>query len=233
VQNKIKSNSELVRDFMDKKIVSFLNPYSYLELRESFNAYNEVDAWGLDGLLMVCMVNFSKNTKHKRSSFDNTSIANEVLSLINLNKSKLYVVGSSSQDVENFARYINDNYKSIILVGSRSGYFNNEDEVIKCHEDIKINGADYVICGMGTPSQERFLLDLRGRGWAGGGITCGGFIKQTAKKGRDYYPKIFDRWNMRFLYRIIDEPILIKRYLIKYPISVVLFLYDLKFRSAS
>ena len=78
---------------------------------------------------------------------------------------------------------------------------------------------------MGTPFQEQFLVDLKNLGWIGAGYTCGGFIHQTAANIK-YYPEFFNTYNLRWLYRMIDEPKLIKRYLILYPKSTFLFFFD-------
>ena len=79
---------------------------------------------------------------------------------------------------------------------------------------------------MGTPKQEEFLLDLSQAGWKGTGYTCGGFLHQTAQNIK-YYPKWIDLFNLRAIYRIYDEPRLIKRYMLEYPIALIYILSDL------
>jgi N-acetylglucosaminyldiphosphoundecaprenol N-acetyl-beta-D-mannosaminyltransferase len=93
------------------------------------------------------------------------------------------------------------------------------------HEIVKLD-PDFLVIGMGTPLQESFLSNIKSLGWGGVGFTCGGFIHQTAS-GLNYYPKWINKLNLRWLYRIWDEPRLLTRYLIQYPRFVVLFIYDL------
>ena len=83
---------------------------------------------------------------------------------------------------------------------------------------------------MGTPLQEKFLIDLKKNGWSGIGFTCGGFLHQTSNN-IIYYPNWIDKFSLRAFYRMYDEPKLIKRYFLIYPLAILLFLYDLfKFR---
>jgi N-acetylglucosaminyldiphosphoundecaprenol N-acetyl-beta-D-mannosaminyltransferase len=78
---------------------------------------------------------------------------------------------------------------------------------------------------MGVPLQEEFLIDLRDTGWTGTGYTCGGFFHQSARK-LEYYPRLFDKLQLRWLYRMIQEPRLAKRYLLDYPKFVFIFIWD-------
>lgn len=79
---------------------------------------------------------------------------------------------------------------------------------------------------MGTPAQDIFLKELNEIGWDGIAFTCGGFIHQVASGKLNYYPEIINKLNLRWLYRIYDEPKLFKRFFCYYPLSMLLFLYD-------
>jgi N-acetylglucosaminyldiphosphoundecaprenol N-acetyl-beta-D-mannosaminyltransferase len=79
---------------------------------------------------------------------------------------------------------------------------------------------------MGTPLQEEFLLEVHLKSETIIGFTCGGFIHQTAK-GINYYPKWINKFNLRWLFRIFDEPKLFERYFVKYPKSLILLFYDI------
>ena len=112
------------------------------------------------------------------------------------------------------------------LTPGRHGYFSQDDDRSVVIKKIFQLDPDYVICGMGTPLQEYFLLDLKKEGWKGEGFTCGGFFHQTANR-IIYYPEWINRFGLRSFYRMYDEPKLIKRYFIDYPKAVVFILYDL------
>ena len=104
------------------------------------------------------------------------------------------------------------------------------DDSIKAIEIILALKPSIVVVGMGTPRQEQFLVDLKEAGYNGTGYTCGGFFHQTAGK-MDYYPNWADKFHLRWLYRIIDEPKLFKRYTVDYSWFLVVFLYDvIKYR---
>lgn len=112
------------------------------------------------------------------------------------------------------------------IAGFNHGYFENEKEILTVYRKIIKTKSDIVVVGTGTPRQEKFLIDLRQNGWDGIGFTCGGFLHQIIE-GIHYYPSIFDKLHIRWLYRIIDEPKLLKRYLIDYSMFVFVFVYDL------
>ncbi|MEC7527357.1 MAG: glycosyltransferase, partial [Bacteroidota bacterium] len=52
-----------------------------------------------------------------------------------------------------------------------------------------------------------------------------GFLHQSFQN-TDYYPNWVNKLNVRWLYRIYNEPKLIKRYTIDYSWFLVVFMYD-------
>ena len=115
-------------------------------------------------------------------------------------------------------------FPELNVVGFRDGYI-QDNERKSLYQNIKTLNPDIVICGMGTPLQEQFLVDLQKTGWDGIGYTCGGFLHQTARNIQ-YYPKWIDKYNIRWIYRIYDEPKLFKRYFWEYPKFFGYFVYD-------
>ena len=79
---------------------------------------------------------------------------------------------------------------------------------------------------MGAGKQEKFLLKLVNLGWGGLGFTSGGFFHQSAKR-YNYYHAWIDQLNLRWLYRILNEPKLLWRYSVDYLRFVFVFFYDL------
>ena len=97
---------------------------------------------------------------------------------------------------------------------------------------IKESGAQYVICGLGTPKQDIFAQKLK---LALGSqlkqiYTCGGFLHQTQDE-LHYYPKYIDILHLRWLYRAIKEPGVAKRLLTKYPFFIFIAIKDRIFSS--
>lgn len=223
--------SQKVTDEHEKSGLSFfLNPYSYLELRKQQNLLSSADNIYIDGQWLCHFLKWSGVTNVKRRSFDNSSLAPDVFSLAEKNKSRVSVIGSDYESAVKFKQYLLNQYPNLNLVMSRDGYFKDDKEVKQTHLDIIDKQVDLLIVGMGIIRQEQFLKDLKELGWNGSGYTCGGFMHQTAGKGHDYYPVWIDKLNLRFLYRIWDEPKLLRRYTIDYGMFVGLFFKDLSLK---
>jgi N-acetylglucosaminyldiphosphoundecaprenol N-acetyl-beta-D-mannosaminyltransferase len=209
-----------------KSVSTFINPYSYLLARRHSEVFNSVDAIYLDGFLMVKLLRVLSLVKTQRMSFDFSSLAGLIFQdAVDLNKS-IYFIGTKRDLIEKAVENIQIKFPELNIVGFRDGYFAGQDErTDEIKRIVKLN-PDYVICGMGTPLQETMLVDLRHQGWGGIGYTCGGFLHQTAKK-QQYYPRWIDKLNLRWLYRIYDEPKLFKRYTLDYSKFIFVFFYDL------
>lgn len=212
------------KEEINNGIVTFINPFSYLFFRKYLTLFDAFQSIHIDGIVLVYLLRLI-GVKTDRKSFDMTSLAPKVFEeCINEDKS-IYFIGSTEDAINSFTKVISKDFPRLNIVGHRNGYFNNLNDKNKALKDVTFLKPDVVIVGMGTPYQEQFLVDLKENGWKGRGYTCGGFIHQTAK-GINYYPKFYDKYNLRWLYRIIDEPKLIKRYAILYPKAIILFLFD-------
>lgn len=212
-------------DIPDEGVITFLNPFSYFIARQHQDLFENVDGIMIDGSLL-CFLLRVRGHNVKRVSFDMTSLAPKVFLNASQVKKSIYFLGSTTEEVEDFVEYVQGEYPDIKVVGCRSGYFSNLKEKKESIISIVELAPDIVVVGMGTPLQEEFLLMLRGAGWRGQGFTCGGFFHQTSARGGKYYPKWIDKLNLRWLYRMWDEPKLLKRYFLYYPVSVVLFFKD-------
>lgn len=214
----------------DHALVTFLNPYSYLLARKNEDLFKKFDRIYPDGIVLAKAFSLIR-LPGKRRSFDMTSLAPTVLTeCIQLNV-PVAVIGSEPGVVEKaVATWKNSLGNELNVVYVRNGFFSCENERVKCFQEIRHSGARVVIVGMGTPFQEKFLVSLQESGWSGVGFTCGGFLHQTASKGDVYYPKWIDKFNLRWLYRMYDEPKLIKRYLFSYPVFLFAFFSDFLFR---
>jgi N-acetylglucosaminyldiphosphoundecaprenol N-acetyl-beta-D-mannosaminyltransferase len=103
-------------------------------------------------------------------------------------------------------------FPNIDYRGWRDGY--QDQAAIRA--TIMQAAPDVVLCGMGVPHQERFLLALKQAGYKGIMISCGGFIDQLVQ-AENYYPDWIDRLELRWAWRIYREPRrLWRRYFIAY-----------------
>lgn len=204
-------------------LVTFLNPYSYILARKNKELFENFSI-KIDGMLLVKVLNLFGFKDIKRESFDMTSLAPIVFKeAIEKNKT-LYFIGTKPKVIDKAIENIKASYPKLNIVGFRDGYIKDEEQN-EIFESIKQLRPNIVICGMGTPLQEQFLVDLQNSGWDGIGYTCGGFLHQTAGNIQ-YYPKWIDKYNIRWIYRIYDEPKLFKRYFWEYPKFLGYFLYD-------
>jgi exopolysaccharide biosynthesis WecB/TagA/CpsF family protein len=213
----------------ENSVITFLNPYSYLLVRNQ-KRIEDIDFIGIDGGLLKSIINMFLNLNIKRTSFDNTSLAPKVYNYcISQNKS-IYFIGSTDSNINQFIKVLTNNKPKLFIKGCRSGYFENVEEREEALKAIIKLAPDYVVAGMGTPFQEDFILDLKEKGYKGISFTCGGYFHQTTKDIY-YYPKFYDKYNLRWVYRIVDEPKLFKRYFLKYPQAMFyIFLDLLKFK---
>ncbi len=213
------------KDELKKGVNCFLNPYSYLQLRKNPELLDAVDKVYVDGMFLLKLLKLISFPVSIRRSFDNTSLAPVVFENLQSNGKTIAIVGSDQKSMEGFKSHILKKYPKLKLVFVRNGYFDSHGQLLSVQKElIKIN-PDCILIGMGTPLQERFLVGLKRQGWNGIGYTCGGFIHQTASKGSEYYPRLINKFNLRFLYRMYDEPKLIKRYTVDY--SKFLFCFTL------
>lgn len=209
---------------IDNRIYTFINPYSYFLLRKT-KLIRNLDGIYVDGISLVAIFNFF-GIKTKRKSFDMTSLAPVVFKECISDNKNIYFIGSNKEEIYNFVQIIKKEYPKLYIIGYQNGYFNGDVDYKNELEKIYSKRPDVVVCGMGAKHQEQFLIDLRKIGWSGTGFTCGGFIHQTAK-GINYYPSFFNRHNLRWFYRIYDEPKLIYRYSIIYPFAIFIIIYEL------
>lgn len=207
-------------------IHTFLNPYSYLLARKQQNIFSDFDYIHIDGIALVIFLKLI-GIKTIRRSFDMTSIAPLLFEYCQEQKKSIYFIGAKLEELEKSIKVFQNSYPHMNIKGFHHGYIEKQWNE-KIEEIIQLN-PDFVIVGMGTPIQEKFLIDLRKKGFKGSGFTCGGFLHQS-QQDIDYYPPIFDKLNIRWIYRMIDEPKLVKRYFIDYPVFVGYFMIDaLKF----
>ena len=207
----------------NKMITTFLNPFSYLLARSNKDQLSHFNI-NIDGGLLVILLNLF-GFKYKRKSFDMTSLAPVVFNDAIKNNKSLYFIGSKPKVIDLAIKNIKDRFPKLNICGYRDGYI-NDNEMVVVLDIINSLKADYVICGMGTPLQEQFLIDLKNSGWTGKGYTCGGFLHQTAA-GIRYYPNWVNTLGLRAFFRMYDEPKLIRRYFIDYPHAIIIILFDL------
>jgi len=207
---------------------SFLNPFSYLLLRGRPDLLDAIRHWAIDGKSLQVLLARAWGADIRRASFDYTSLADPVFGGLARRGGSLFVLGSDAGSIERFVQHLRDGYPSLRIAGYRNGFFAGDDERRAEARRIVALGPDFVLVGMGAVRQEEFVRMLFEEGFQGAAATCGGFIHQTARSGARYYPAWVDRFNLRFAYRMFDEPALVRRYAIDYPRAFMAIRRDLR-----
>lgn len=209
-----------------KGVYSFLNPYSFHVLRKSEINLDLLDGFYADGSLLCAILNRVYGIPIKRQSFDNSSLAPKVFEYVAANKKSIIFVGGTKEEVDFFSSSLKERYPGLKVDGAFSGY----DDVLSSSfiRNIIDIDPDYVVAGLGTPLQEKFLLKLKSSGWDGVGFSCGGFISQFSIR-EDYFPLWANRFNLRWVVRLVREPHVLKRILRVYPNSILALLVNHKY----
>jgi exopolysaccharide biosynthesis WecB/TagA/CpsF family protein len=196
---KVYSFNDFIYQFINTPnggVFSFLNPYSCLNAN-----YNGQDIiYGVDSYYLA---NFF--LKMKNISFDNSSFAPFFFEFCKKNKKKILFIGALLHENQSFIRQLKVNFIDLEVAGL-DGYM----ESIKYINHILNNNYDFVVIGMGTPLQEKLAITLSIYYPDIKFITCGGYIRQ-ASNGLEYFPPIFTKFRLRFLYRFYKEPHVLKR----------------------
>lgn len=223
-------NAEVLISMEPGKLASFVNPFSYSRIRDDNSIISGIDYFGVDGWSLLPFVRYCTRRPINRASFDFTSIADAFFERAQAENLSLYIIGSDPDSIEKFIVLVVGKYPRLKISGWRHGFFTNSTVRNDVIESIVSTKPDLILCGMGGAIQEKFLIDAKKAGWYGFGITCGGFLHQSASRGVAYYPRWVDQFNLRFLYRMYDEPKLLKRYFFDYWVAFFLILMDIKKR---
>ena len=148
----------IVNKRTNKNITTFLNPFSYVLSRDN-KAQLEAFDIKIDGAILVLILNlFGFNCKRK--SFDMTSLAPVVFNDAVNNNQSIYFIGTKPKVIDLAIKNIQVQFPELKICGYSDGYI-DQDQRLVVFDTINFLKADYVICGMGTPLQEQFLIDLQ------------------------------------------------------------------------
>jgi N-acetylglucosaminyldiphosphoundecaprenol N-acetyl-beta-D-mannosaminyltransferase len=164
--------------------------------------------------------------KIRKSSFDMSSLAPIVLNHAVINEMTICFVGATKENINKFIKHISLAYPKLRIILYRDGYFSNQDDKETFQKKVIELSPDIIVVGMGTPLQEKFLIDMTNIGWKGLGFTCGGFFHQTAMRGVEYYPKFIVKYELRWLYRILKENRVLRRYTYDFMTFIPIFIFD-------
>lgn len=221
-------NRVLSEDTFDSgaTLISFVNPYSYMLLRKRKEVTIAVDYFYSDALVSCWIFSLLSFRKVPRISFDYGSFAKRFLETLNITGEPVFFIGAKEGEIEETVRLFKSSYPNLNIAGYRHGYFNSDKEREFVAQKIAASGSKFVVCGMGTPHQEKFGQLLKGtKGSIRQIYTCGGFLHQSSENIQ-YYPNWVNRFNLRWAYRAIKEHYVFKRLIMQYPQFLFFSLYD-------
>jgi N-acetylglucosaminyldiphosphoundecaprenol N-acetyl-beta-D-mannosaminyltransferase len=199
-------------------LMTFANPGTAVLAQRNpniANLFEDFDVVAPDGMGMVLAIRWVHRLSATRISFDFTSLAPAVLQLAVERRLATVVCGGKPGVAEQACRKLVEAYPTLHMMRAFDGY-SEQDRIIDAINSLQ---PRLVLCGMGHPKQEAFLLALAATGWTGLGFTCGGLLDQLSESGLNYYPDAVNTLNLRWAYRLVMEPRrLWRRYLLDYPV---------------
>lgn len=192
------------------KVVFYLNTHTIRlvcedeKLGKSYRVADAVycDGWGAVWLARLAGVRI----KERATTMDFFHVFCETAQN---NKLKIFLLGGNNGVADRAMRRLGMLYPGLKIVGCSDGYFNNTEEIIK-----KINQSkpDVLLVGMGTPRQEKWLVENKNKlkiqlGWAVGSL----FEYLAEDKPRS--PVWLGKLHLEWLFRMIVEPNPGRRYL--------------------
>lgn len=212
--------------FREKKLITFVNPFSYYKVADFVEA---IDYVFVDGCLLQRLHNiFNVNHKVRRASFDFSSIADDVFTFCSNTAIPITLIGSSAAELNATIANLSKLYPGVDFSINLHGYF-SEGEFDDLIKKINDNCAQsrVVVCGMGTPKQEELIIKLSMKVTEKNLLyfTCGGFITQTSIK-TDYYHPLVKFFGVRWLQRAIFFPHVRRRLVNDYPRFVLRYIAE-------
>lgn len=216
-------NNFKLDNIFDKKLHTFVNPYSYYVLEESKVYLDEFKIYS-DGILLVEMYNLLHKDKISRYSFDFTSLAPVIFNYAAENNLKVALIGGTSDEIKKAVHLMENKFKKMNISYYHHGYIKDSFESII--DEIRNSDADIVIAGLGTPMQEEFILECsKGIPNLKFAFTCGGFLSQVSSN-ENYFHPFFDKLHLRWLQRFFRHSYVRKRVLVDYPKFVLRYMMD-------
>lgn len=200
----------------------FINHYSLTKLERAHVDLVQADRLLVDGMALAWQCGNS-NVSVKRRSFDLTSQALPIMGAAVRAGYFVAFFGGSAAEAALFHAWLETHMLSGRFAAF-DGFETDRSAAVMALADREKRLM--IVFGTGTPHQERdafAALDLCNE--AGSRVhvfTCGGFISQTAaSKGGAFYPPLLERFHLRWLWRCLKQPFVIKRVLLVYPIAIL------------
>lgn len=179
--------------FSSGAVISFVGYANFLKIPVS--TLDQI-YWYADGRTMKYRLK-KKGVTVETHCFDFSGLANKVFSYCMSKNYRILFIGGTKIENDNFLLIIRRRYPNIKIKGI-DGYNEIKEFNPKDHSDV-----DICVYGLGSPLQEQMAIKYMNEFKLS--FTCGAFITQTHNAGKEYYPSIILKFNLRWLYRILKE----------------------------
>ena len=194
-----------------KKFIITVNPeiimksYKNIEIKEML--LNDNNILVPDGISIIKKAKqYNINIKERITGVD---ISSKALEICNKNKKSIYLFGSKKEVLDKLIININQKYPNINIVGFSDGYVEDKDKIM---QEIISLSPDLILIALGVPNQELLINKYIEKAKKGVFIGVGGtFDVLSGCKKRA--PKLFIKLNLEWMYRIICEPTILKRFI--------------------
>jgi N-acetylglucosaminyldiphosphoundecaprenol N-acetyl-beta-D-mannosaminyltransferase len=150
--------------------------------------------------------------KDKITGFDATTI---LLEMANKRKEKIFLLGSTDDNVQLAAENIGETYPDLAVAGFTNGFFDVEKDTACIIKNINDSGAKYLFIGMGSPRQEKWAFENKNELNTNFIISVGGLFDIYSGRTKRA-PVIFQHIGMEWFWRFLNDPRrLFKRYFIE------------------
>ena len=133
----------------------------------------------------------------------------DMLEYGNNNKKKVYFYGAKPETIEKMVDILKNKYPKLNIVGYHHGYYDDSDNKIM-NEVIELK-PDYVFVAKGCPLQDEWIIKVLDNVDKGIFMGVGGsfdVISGNVKRA----PKVWQKLNLEWLYRLLGNPQRIGRY---------------------
>jgi len=201
--------------------ITFVNPHSYFLAKNSHEYKSCLERMTYvfpDGIGVVKLAKRMGHHNISRVSFDNSSIAPDIFRYCKEHGLSVGFIGGHPGVASDFSMNLKKIYEYDRFYPISDGYASFDDIVDRAGEI----DFDCIVVGMGSPNQELICERITKPGLVV--FTCGGFMDQSLVS-YEYYPKIINKLNLRFMYRLYKEPRrLWRRYLVEYRVFIFIYL---------
>ena len=115
----------------------------------------------------------------------------------------VYLFGAKPGVAELAAEKLIDQFPSLNIVGTHHGYFDKDEEIIS---DIKQKSPDLLIVCLGSPRQEIWAHENKGKLSGVGVIMCLGGVLDVWSGNIKRAPSLFIKLHLEWLWRMLLEP---------------------------